>query len=326
MTKKERRRAQLDAVKVLKLTQSGQATLSEALQMAIPMIQSKKTEYTRARRRRAKIEVEKAQRARVYVDEYKKIIDTKKPKRRKMTENEKTRRRARRMLEKQGRGVLTARQKKAIVEGFSAREVVRGWSPIGTKTWKARKTTLERNFEIPDGTNILKINHELEYRTANEVARRHGFERKEQPAADPSPVLWNTFTDVGPILIDWERLVAGYGNRIRSRDIEDNSPGHKSRYVIYENGLFEGSIDFYDIDHKGRFSSLKEARADILAHAMGNDYIYIEYADGVGRVFLTDEWFVVAALAPDWWETGRYSTDPRALDDPDAIDPLTILL
>lgn len=325
MTKKDRRRAQLDAVKVLKLTQSGKATLQEAIARAVPMVQSKPTKYTRLRRRRALVEVQKAQKARIYVEEYEKRTRPPKPKPKRMTEQQKTRRRAARMLERAGLPPkLTERQRKAIAEGYSAAEVVRGWAVIGSRTWKSRKTKLERGYKVPAGTDWEQLNRELEYRTADKVARAHGFEKTEKEESTPTPITWKKFTSVPPIAITWEQLKKGYGNRISREEIEDTSTGHKCGYLIYENELYEDDIKLTDIDHAGKFPDLRTARADVLEKTHGNDYIYIETADGVGVVLLALEWFSAMALAPDWETSLLYTENPTALElIPEAIDPLT---
>lgn len=322
MTKQEKRRAQLDAIKVLKLMNSGKATTEEALKMAIPMIDSKPTEYTKKRRRRAANEVRKAVAAKMYSEDYAKSVKkARKSKKANLTDLQKRTRRARRMVKFHR---LTARQRAGLSKGYSARQVVRQWTPIGSKTYKARITRLRNGYEL-SAELLAEVSHEAEYLTAGQIAKKYHIDKKQPPHGvdyiDDFPADdWETFTDVrdvGAKSIPWDTLVAKFGEYIRGHEIERPSrSGHSSGFFLYDNDFFnEKSVN--DIESKGKYETLEVAKNTILTKVFGDKYIYVsDTDDGTdGIVLLREEWEDVFELADDWTVSLQYKPGGKVLSE-----------
>lgn len=327
MTKQEKRRAQLDAIKVLKLMNTGKATEEEALKLAIPMVNSKPTKYTRLRRKRAASEVQKAVTAQMYAEDYAKSVQkVRKTKRPNLTDLQKRTRRARRMVKLHK---LTARQRAGLRKGYSARQVVRQWTPIGSKTYKARVTRLRNGYEL-SAELLAEVSHEAEYLTAGQIAEKYHIDKKKPPHGidyiDDFPADdWETFTDVRDISkksISWDLLVSKFGEYIRGYELEKKTRrGHSSGFFLYDNDFFgEKSID--DIERKGHFASIVEAKNTILTKVFGDKYIYVSDTDDGddGIVLLREEWEDIFELADDWTTSLQYKPGGKALSERIAED------
>lgn len=302
MTKKERRRAELDAIKILRLREAGRGT-DEAIKMAIPMINSRPTEYTRTRRRRALRAVEEAKRLKMYADDYEKAKQVLKPRKKPMTEEQKTRRRLERMQGKRA----TRKQLDAIKAGYSAREIFHKVERDSV-TYKRRAYALNRRYtaqvsEYVEAWGRETLNEELEYRTAEQIAKRQGWEREDQ--VDDS-LGWAIFSglDKETQIITWQRLTAAFPY-VRDAELEDaKKKYHSSGFFIYNNSAWDGFM-IYGMN-KGQFESHQAAGDKLIPKLFGSEYIYKEDFDGFGIVTTRKEWENVEELADDWSISRKY--------------------
>lgn len=308
MTKTERRRAQLDALKILKLTNKG-TSLEDATRLAVPMVQSKATSYTRTRRRRARIEAQKAMRARMYAEDYAKEIKLKPKKpRKRLSDLQKRENRARKMTG----GRLTARQKEALKKGYSARQAVRGRTPEGSKQWRARVSRLKNAYDLT-GSSLTdsEIKSLSEYMTAKEIAKRYNLPQLDTSKRLKPASEWWTLLDTKKqdTDIDYETLKKAFGDYISSHELEQPQvEGHNRGFFIYDNGLHTGeTITLATLDEPGDFKSIEDACVIICEKVFGPDYIFIMFETKPGGIVIkASQWATVGELAPDWEDTLHY--------------------
>lgn len=304
-----KRRAELDAVRVLKVMTSNGVDLAEAVIQAIPLIQSKATEYTRSRRRRARAKALtelKKQKTPAKALEAVKRYRKKATKPRRLTEYEKHKRsferKASREKKKQPIGTnarkLTAEEKQALKK-YTGAQVFRGKAT--GKKYGRRWTTLYKKYEIPEDLDG-KIADDLEYMTPAEIAKKYGLKEKIEETPD-----WDVFTDCTE---KENERISYYRLRmscpwISHAEYEDaESEGHQAGYFLYDNGFLE-NVSFFDLE-KGNFSTLSEARAEFVSDYFGDAYIYVDNGAGRGRILLKSEYENAVTLAGDWVDSLRY--------------------
>ena len=308
-----RRRATLDAVKVLK-AMSGGVDIDTATALAVPLVQSKPTKETRRRRTNAKRLALKE--LRTHKTPLKALEATRKPRavahKIAPTSLHGARiKRAEALLQKRAKGgkprKLTQEERRAL-KTYTARQVL---NPATDKLYFKRLEILDTSYTTPHSNDVEKIIEDARYMTPGAIAKKYGLQKLRKAGTEP-PDVWQKFTDCSDIentAIEYDRLRAARST-ISSREYEEGSngpaKGHTDGGFMYENDYLEDDLTLFDLK-PGRFDSVKAMREKIVADYFGDMYIYVHQdSTGRGRVLLRNEYENARTLASDWVDSLLY--------------------
>lgn len=307
-----RRRAILDAVKVLNVM-SGGVDIDTATALAVPLVQSKPTKETRRRRTNAKRLALKE--LRTHKTPLKALEAAKKPRavahKIAPTSLHGARiKRAKALLQKRAKGgkprKLTQKERRAL-KTYTARQVL---NPATDKLYFKRLEILDASYTTPHPDDVEEIIEDARYMTPGAIAKKYGLQKLRKAGIEP-PDVWQKFTDCSDIentAIEYDRLRATRSD-ISNGEYEDNNGvtvGHTDGGFMYENGYLEDELTLFDLK-PGRFKSIKAMREKIVADYFGDMYIYVHQdSTGRGRVLLRKEYENARTLAPDWVDSLLY--------------------
>lgn len=308
-----KRRAELDAVKVLEVMTDNGVDLAKATEIAVPMVQSKSTKYTRSRRRRARLkalaELKKQKTPSRALEAVKAKTKRKgRPVTRRLTTQEKHRRALSRIMSKRGTDRKLTKEEREALKVYTARQVYRGRA-TGVKLYN-RREKFWNTYDMDFDSDLDGMDRDLEWMTPAEVAKKYGLEKLKPETPESPEEPWQTFTDCSEQegkSLNYEHLKSA-APWISSSEYENpESDFHKSGFFLYVNGWLEDGLSLFDLK-PGKFETLTKMRQKIVSDYFGDSYIYVEDSQDPahGRILIKSEYEEATELASDWVDSLHY--------------------